>query len=155
MNAEQKSRNAALAERLSSDPAFAEKWWAARRSSGALGKDQNTGTWADFAADNWRTTSNGDCEQDSQDLEVLEPEHERIDLVRVVAQALAFRPAATQADVAELTAVINRGYGGEQHSAVSGGGVSREEGFRTEPLIDEETVQAMVEDPSCEWLLVS
>jgi len=148
MNAEQKSRNAALAERLATDPAFAEKWWAARRSSGAFGKDPNTGTWADFAADNWQTVEGEEWggTEVYPDVET-QPGYARIESIRVVAQALAFRQTTSQADVKELTRVINSGYAGEQHGETSG------EGFRTEPLLDEETVGAMVEDPDCEWLL--
>jgi hypothetical protein len=133
---EEESRNAALAERLASDPLFAEKWWACRREA-------SPATWADSAADFWRQTR---YEIESS-AEETPNEIERLDLIRVVAQALAFR-TATRADAEELTQAINLGYKNEQFTS------NPHEGFRTEPLIDKETVASMVDDVDCRWILV-
>jgi len=130
---------AAIAERLASDPTYAEKLRASRQP------DVNKGQWADYAADNWvRPDEHEDGNNAAAQDDV--PDHERMDQCRVVAQALAFR-SAEPSDAVELHRLINRGYGGEQ------AGPDCPEGFRILPLIDLDTVQAMVSDPDCHWLL--
>ncbi len=65
----------------------------------------------------------------------------------MVAQALAFRSAVNADDVQELTSVITQGYGGED--------MGKDEGFRKLPIVDNETVAAMIADTDCKWIVVS
>ena len=122
---------ASIAERLATDPEYAERVRRAHNSE--------AWTWADEAAGGFRETGG-----DAGDLDDFES-HARIDEVRVVAQALAFR-RADAADAVELTSVILKGYDGENSG--------RPEGFRTAPILDVETVEAMIGDPDCHWILV-
>jgi len=131
---------AAIAERLASDPTYAEKLRASRQP------DVNKGQWADYAADNWVRPDELADESNSASREDHVPDHARMDQCRVVAQALAFRRAEAS-DAVEIHRLINRGYGGEQS------GPDCPEGFRTQPLIDLDTVEAMVSDPDCHWIL--
>ena len=63
----------------------------------------NHNTWADVAAGGW-------AKEEGEGF-ATEPEHERIDEIRVVAQALAFRSAVHE-DVEELSRLVNAGYFG-------------------------------------------
>lgn len=77
----------------------------------------------------------------------LDQQHERINEIRLIAQALAFREA-DPSDVAGLVRLVNEAHAAERSSP------SNPAGFNPNPLIDEDTVAAMVADPACQWLLV-
>ena len=131
-----KARNKILVERLATDPSYAAKVLDAQRNPVER-------TWSDHAVD-FRPSK---AEEDhAAAVFGAENEHERIDEIRVVAQALAFR-SAEASDAAEVHKVILAAYCGEDAGSPGG--------FRTEPILDRETVGLMLEDPDCHWLLVS
>lgn len=116
-----------ISEKMKIDPTFAEKVLAAK-------KNHVEASWADVALGNGNEQS------------PLPPsQHERIDEVRVVAQALAFRQAVI-GDILDLTRLVNDAYAPESSGYP--------QGFRTQTLVDVETIRAMIWDKDCHWILV-
>jgi len=126
---------AMFVQRMMTDEAFRQRVLSEKSARDAVGCDVTAEDWQDVLAD-----------LQSQEAARKEAEdgHERMAEIRVIAQALAFRDAdAGDAEVLEKLA--NDAYAAEREG--------RPEGFRTTPCVDLETVQAMIEDPDCHWIL--
>lgn len=73
------------------------------------------------------------------------PDHPRLDEIRVISQTLAFS-SATPKDSKQITTLMNNAY----NKAERNNGIEK---FRTGDVIDEETVKAMIEDKGCEIVI--
>lgn len=74
----------------------------------------------------------------------FDEDYERINEIRVVAQALAFR-GAQRTDARELETLINAAYRGEM--------AGQPEGFRQSPVVDGAMIRAMIADSDCKWVI--
>lgn len=120
--------------RMVNDPEFRERVLSTNRAAKA------EAPWAEVNADAW----NKMLEDATPSPAVEDEDHARIDEIRVVAQALAFR-GALRHDTNEIAALVNKAYHGEM--------AGQPEGFRRTPVVDVEMLRCMVDDPDCQWII--
>lgn len=128
-------------QRMVNDEAFRERVLAHNRAK----QESKEGT----SSEEWmRVVGESPTVEKAQKLRAeLDRQHPRLAEIRLMAQALAFR-SAEPGDAAVLVRLLNEAYAAERATPAN------PQGFNPDPLTDRATVDAMILDPDCRWLLV-